>query len=81
MTKSKIQEIEEEINNLTKKRAMLFDEWAKLVKNSDRQEEFQEAIDENYQQKADDLLKEQKEISRQIMRLLKKADDLSVEFE
>ncbi len=79
MKKTKIQQIEEEINFLTKKRAELFNEWVYLVKKNDRDYDLNGTSDPKLVQRADDLLKEQRAIGKKIMKLLERADNLSLD--
>lgn len=79
MKKTKIQQIEEEINYLTQKRAELFNEWAYLVKKNDRDYELKGDSSPHLVKKADSLLQEQRSIGKKIMKLLEKADSLTMD--
>ncbi len=71
-----IVEIEKEIQELTKQRANLFEEWALIVKRNERDFENNNHMSFETLQKADFLLKEQRNISKKILNLLDKIDDL-----
>jgi hypothetical protein len=71
-----ITDIEKEIENLTKQRANLFEEWALIVKRNERDFENNNNISFETLQKADFLLKEQRNISKKILSLLDTIDDL-----
>lgn len=77
--KSNIEKIEEEIKLLSQKRAELFNEWAYLVKKNDREYELTGRTNPQLEQKAEQLLSEQKAIGKQIMKLLEKADNITLE--
>jgi ElaB/YqjD/DUF883 family membrane-anchored ribosome-binding protein len=73
---NKIQKIEQEINSLTQRRTELFNEWIYLVKKNDREDEIYGKVNSLSLQKADELLKEQRLISKKIMKLMETADNL-----
>lgn len=75
MAEKNIQTIEEQIKSLTQKRAKLFDEWAILVKKNDRDFELNGKSAPELVKKADNLLEEQREIGKKIMKLLDKIDN------
>ena len=74
--KERIDQIEQEINILTKQRATLFDEWVDLVKRNDREFELQGKTSPTLEKKADYLLKSQKEISKKIIKLVTESENL-----
>jgi ABC-type transporter Mla subunit MlaD len=78
MNKAKIQAIELEVNQLTQKRAAIFNEWIKIVKQNDRQSEETGKDSPELLKKADALLEEQRSISKQIVKLLEKIDTLAI---
>jgi hypothetical protein len=81
MQKTQILELENEINELTNQRSVLFEEWAEVVKSNDREFEMTGRNSAEQVKKADELLAKQKAIGRQIMRLLEKLDNLSLKID
>ncbi len=71
-----ITNIEQEIQELTKHRAILFEQWAVLIKQNDREFEKSSVISFDVLYKADELLREQRSISKKILDLLDKMEDL-----
>lgn len=69
-------QLEQEIQQLTQRRAILFEEWASLVKKNERDFEDVGTMSFETLKKADELLKEQRIISKSILTLLDKMDDL-----
>lgn len=76
MNKQQIKVIEEEIEQLSQQRALLFNEWINKVKENDRQYELLGKDEPESMQKADDLLKRQRQINQKIMQLLAKMDNI-----
>ena len=74
--KQRLSEIEKEIEALTKKRAVIFDEWVELVKRNEREYELNGESNTSLVKKADDLLKSQKDIGRKIMTLISESENL-----
>lgn len=81
MQKTQILELENEINELTNQRSVLFEEWAEVVKSNDREFEMTGRNTTEQVKKADDLLAQQKAIGKKIMRLLEKLDNLSLRID
>ncbi len=72
--------IEYEIQKLIKKRGMIFEEWANLVKKNDREIEISGACPTLDIQKAEKLLHQHNSLRGEIMRLFQKADGSGMAF-
>ncbi len=77
--KEKLQNIEEKVTQLTQKRKELFNEWAYLIKKNERLYELDNEYDPEITKQVDKLLKEQKSISKKIMKLLEQADNFIID--
>lgn len=78
MTQAHLKALEDEIAQLTRRRALLFQEWAVLVKRNEIDFEFYGKSSPSKIQKAQDLLQEQRYISRKIMKILKRVNNLHI---
>ena len=78
MNKQQIKSIEAEIDQLSQQRTAIFNEWISVVKQNDRESEMLGYDKPEQEQRAADLLQQQKQINHKIMQLLARLDNLSI---
>ncbi|MCU0446486.1 MAG: hypothetical protein MUE85_16395 [Microscillaceae bacterium] len=74
----KITDFENEIDELTKQRTAVFNQWVSVVKRNERETELKGEESPELRQEAENLLAQQRSISKKIMQLIDKIDNLSV---